>query len=74
MGVRDFWTPILMSRWYKNREKEFLRLREVAEIFIGIYIAFTEGVGGKLLPLHLHFTRRLSATNLASLGAKAADS
>ena len=74
MGVRNFRTPILMSTWYKNREKEFLRLREVAEIFIGIYIAFTEGVGGKLLPLHLHFTRRLSATNLASLGAKAADS
>ncbi len=26
----------------QKREKEFLRLREVAEIFIGIYIAFTE--------------------------------
>jgi hypothetical protein len=63
-----------MSRWYKNREKEFLRLREVAEIFIGIYIDFTEVVAGKLLHLHLHFTQRLSATNLASLGAKAADS
>ena len=46
MGVRDFRTPILMSRRYENREKEFLRLREVAEIFIGIYIAFTEGVAG----------------------------
>ena len=91
MGVRDFRTPILMSRRYENREKEFLRLREVAEIFIGIYIAFTglreaaeifigiyiaftERVAGKLLHLHLHFARRLSATNLASLGAKAADS
>jgi hypothetical protein len=68
VGVRNFRTPILMSRWYENREKEFLRLREVAEIFVGIYIAFIEGVAGKLL--HLHFARRLSATNLASLGAK----
>ena len=64
MGVRNFWTPILMSRWYENREKEFLRLREVAEIFVGIYIAFIEGVAGKLLHLHLHFARRLSATYL----------
>ena len=62
MGVRNFRTPILMSRWYENREKEFLRLREVAEIFVGIYIAFIEGVAGKLL--HLHFARRLSATYL----------
>ena len=79
MGVRDFRTPILMSRRYENREKEFLRLREVAEIFIGIYIAFTglreaaEIFIGIYIAftervagklLHLHFAQRLSATNL----------
>jgi hypothetical protein len=57
----------------KSRERISTLARGCRNTF-GIYITFIEGVAGKLLHLHLHFARRLSATNLASLGAKAADS